>query len=155
MIRSIFFIFSFFLCASLLTACDEKTQTPANQTNAAGISLEKVIDEWVGQWNGPEGTYLILSKSGEGYNIRIKDLDGEKSYLGVINGRSINFHRDDHQETLYFNNGRETGMKWLADYNECLMTKYGEGWCRDYNPAKPKATSPADTKPQAQTTPAP
>ncbi len=137
--RFFILVLTVILSASMLTACEEKTEKNVSQDEVVDTIKTELLDKWIGQWNGPEGTYLIIEKSGAGYNIRIKDLDGEKSYLGVQDGAAISFHRDDHKEKIYDNNGAGTGMKWLEPYADCLMTKPGEGWCRDYNPGKTNA----------------
>ena len=144
MLRFLVLSFAAVLC---LSACDDKVENMSPQDINEKVQ-DEIVDKWVGQWNGPEATYLIIAKSGDGYNIRIKDLDAEKSYLGAASGPTITFHREDHQEKLYANTGKGTGMKWLEPYADCLMTKLGEGWCRDYKPAEQsKTTTPPVTKP--------
>jgi hypothetical protein len=34
-------------------------------------------------------------------------------------------------ESIHAGNGEDTGMKWLLDKKNCLIIKYGEGFCRD------------------------
>jgi hypothetical protein len=60
----------------LMTACQDRNQSPAgpsppvpvsspptSPTTAPAASANNATDKWLGQWNGPEGTYLLLSKS--------------------------------------------------------------------------------------------
>lgn len=89
-------------------------------------------DAWLGQWNGPEGTSLVLaSKEGGGYRVTITSLDGPASYDGDAAGPGIVFERDGETQTIRAGNGKLTGMKWLAEKSDCLIIKVGEGFCRD------------------------
>ena len=112
-------IFIAFAMIGALTACQEKTVPASN------------LDTWTGQWNGPEGTYLVLTKNNTGYDIKIRDLDGEKTYQGKVAANLIQFDRNGKGETITAGNGIDTGMKWLADKKDCLVIQTGEGYCRD------------------------
>ncbi len=127
-----FLLIAFLLSGlGLLSACDDNKATPdVPSPQKIEKETKKQIDSWVGKWDGPEGTYLILEKSGEGYSIRIKDLDKEETFLGVADFLRIRFHRNDHEEYIHFGPGRDTGMKWLQDKQACLIIKEGEGYCR-------------------------
>jgi putative lipoprotein len=92
---------------------------------------DKGPDRWLGQWNGPEGTYLILTKNGDQYSVEIRSLDGVQTYDGVASGDRIRFLREGTAETIHAEKGDETGMKWLAGKKNCLVIKVGEGFCRD------------------------
>ena len=50
-------------------------------------------------------------------------------YPGVyyVMGTSVSTGK---QEKIYATNGIGTGMKWLADKNDCLAIRPGEGFCR-------------------------
>jgi hypothetical protein len=82
-------------------------------------------------WPGPEGTHLLLSKNGDGYSVEIQDLDGPAHYEGVADGDRIRFVRNGKEEFIYAGDGKASGMKWFLDKKNCLMTRKGEGWCRD------------------------
>jgi hypothetical protein len=88
-------------------------------------------DKWLGRWNGPEGTYLMLSKSGDHYTVEVRDLDGPRTFAGFPAGDRIRFVRDGRTEFLSAGDGEAAGMKWLLDKKDCLLTRKGEGWCRD------------------------
>lgn len=88
-------------------------------------------DAWVGQWNGPEGTFLQLAASGGQYEITIRNLDGPRTFVGAAAGDRIEFERDGVKETLRATHGAETGMKWLSEKKNCLTVRAGEGYCRD------------------------
>jgi hypothetical protein len=88
-------------------------------------------DQWLGQWNGPEGTFLRLSGENGNYEITVRNLDGPRIFKGSAAGDGVRFERDGIQETLRATNGRDTGMKWLADKSNCLTVRPGEGYCRD------------------------
>jgi hypothetical protein len=77
------------------------------------------------------GTFLQLSKAGDQYVVVIQDLDGPKKFAGFADGNRIRFVRDGKTEFISAGDGEATGMKWLADKKDCLLTKKGEGWCRN------------------------
>ena len=128
----------------LMTACQDRNQSPAgpsptvpvssaptSPTTAPAASANKVTDRWLGQWNGPEGTYLLLSKSDDQYVVKIQSLDGPATYEGVAAGDRIEFKRDGKTESIRAASGKETGMKWLLEKKDCLIIKAGEGFCRE------------------------
>jgi hypothetical protein len=128
----------------LMTACQDRNQSPAgpsptvpvssaptSPTTAPAASANNVTDKWLGRWNGPEGTYLLLSKRDDQYFVRIQSLDGPATYEGVAAGDRIEFKRDGKTESIRAGSGKETGMKWLLEKKNCLIIKQGEGFCRD------------------------
>ena len=102
--------------------------TSPPKTPAAG---SRPTDAWLGQWIGPEGTYLLLSRNGEKYVVKVQSLDGPATYEGVASGEKIQFERQGKTEFIHAGNGEETEMKWLLDKKNCLIIKTGEGFCRD------------------------
>jgi hypothetical protein len=88
-------------------------------------------DDWVGRWNGPEGTYLTIAGANGTYEITIKDLDAARTFAGAAAGGRIEFRRDGVRESIAATDGDATGMKWLAGKAQCLTIKAGEGFCRD------------------------
>lgn len=88
-------------------------------------------DQWVGQWNGPEGTFLALAGGGGQYEVTVRNLDGPRTFAGTAAGDRIEFERDGVKESIRATNGAETGMKWLAEKKNCLTVRAGEGYCRD------------------------
>lgn len=138
------FMFSFM---PFVSGCDDTNkenvqneQVQEAQNRAQPQSTEEMrsvinnrLEAWMGKWDGPEGTYLNLEKSGDGYAVIIKDLDSEQRYLGVAQSQAmgINFTRNGIQETLTEVPGYMTDMKWLQDKPVCLMVKKSEAFCRD------------------------
>jgi len=110
-------------------ATGSSTASPSTAIPAAGgnISAEK----WLGKWNGPEGTFLLLSQNGNRYMVKIQSLDSFDTYEGVATADAIQFTRNGKTESIHVGNGEDTGMKWLLDKKNCLIIKYGEGFCRD------------------------
>ena len=104
------------------------TPTKATQDNNPAAST---TDKWLGQWNGPEGTFLRLEADGGKYTVTIQNLDGPRTFEGVSSGNTIRFERDGIQESIHASNGAETGMKWLSEKSNCLTVRTGEGYCRD------------------------
>jgi len=76
------------IAAALAAGCETQNQppTPSPVPNAE----PRKIDEW----NGREGTYLEISKSGDSYEIRIKDLDKLQTYRGTARSDAISFERN-------------------------------------------------------------
>ena len=87
--------------------------------------------EWLGKWIGPEGTFLQLSPQREGYRIVIQSLDARRSVMDTaIRQDRIQFRRDGKTRQIRAGNGRDTGMKWLSEKQNCLIVEVGEGYCR-------------------------
>ncbi len=120
---------AFIVLLSLNSGCRDQTTVPAEPV-AKAPTATPCADRWLGVWNGPEGTHLRLSKSGSGYAIEIQDLDGPKTFDGFAEGDRVRFLRDGKTEYISAGGGLATGMKWLAEKKDCLLTKPGEGWCR-------------------------
>lgn len=116
---------------ALLLSCGKQdgVALPSRQAPSAPKQAE-TTDKWVGQWNGPEGTYLRISGSNGRYEVTVRNLDGPRSFPGTAAEGRIEFDRDGVKESLRATNGQGTGMKWLADKSECLMVRAGEGYCR-------------------------
>src|SRR5262245_13336002 len=115
--------------ALVLFGCTERE--PASSADTAPSSGTPATDKWLGQWNGPEGTFLRLEGGKGNYKITIQDLDGPRTYEGISAGDQIRFDRNGVAETIRATNGAETGMKWLSEKSNCLTIRTGEGYCRD------------------------
>lgn len=142
----------------LLVACDQSsddktanadaviTPPPVESTQIVPVPVDSVKEEAApaaeaqaaktakddpnsiqGRWNGPEGTYAII----ESNKVKIRNLDGEKSYAAKVVSDRATFKRDDVEETIRHGDGTETGMKWLVNKKDCIIIKRGEGYCRD------------------------
>lgn len=113
----------------------EHTLTPlgtvASAPAPAAGSAPPPPDKWLGQWNGPEGTFLKLAGGQGRYDIIIQNLDGPRPFTGRASGEHIEFERDGRLETLRATDGQATGMKWLGGKKDCLTVRAGEGYCRD------------------------
>ncbi|WP_428384278.1 hypothetical protein [Nevskia ramosa] len=121
----------------LLAGChqqgNEGSMQPAAaaSTSTAGKAPGFNADQWIGRWNGPEGTYLSIAKSEGGYALEIADLDGPKPYAARTAGDHLVFDRNGKTESIRATDGKQTGMKWLQDKSNCLTINAGEGYCRD------------------------
>jgi hypothetical protein len=111
--------------AALAAGCADREAPSATGPTSA------TTDRWLGQWNGPEGTFLRIESRPHSYRVTIQNLDGPRSFEGSAVGNRIQFVRDGVTETLRASNGAETGMKWLSEKRDCLTVKTGEGYCRD------------------------
>ncbi len=122
-----------------LAACNERgPAVPANTGRTSSVAssanspASAGLQDWMGRWNGPEGTYLEVSAQADGkYLIAIMDLDNERQFEGAADGQGIAFVRDGQTEKVLATNGDATGMKWLAGKTDCLTVRVGEGYCRD------------------------
>lgn len=117
----------------LLAGCHQQGNEGTAQPAAAatGKTPEFNADQWIGRWNGPEGTYLDIAKSDLGYALEIADLDGPKSYSSLAVGNHLMFERNGKTESIRATDGKQTGMKWLQEKSNCLTVNAGEGYCRD------------------------
>jgi hypothetical protein len=118
--------------ALVLGGCtDGGAPSDSNAVTSSETSTHPATDEWLGQWNGPEGTFLRLAGGMGRYDITIQDLDGPRTYQGTAVGAQIHFDRNGAKESIRATNGIETGMKWLRDKSDCLTIRPGEGYCQD------------------------
>jgi hypothetical protein len=116
----------------VLGACTDRSAPPDSTRSVnASDGDHAAIDKWLGQWNGPEGTFLRLAGGKGRYEVTIQDLDGPRTYQGTAVGAQIHFERNGAKESIRATNGAETGMKWLRDKSDCLTVRPGEGYCRD------------------------
>jgi len=102
-----------------------------NDRDVATGPNDVATDKWLGQWTGPEGTFLRLEGGKGSYTITIQDLDGARIYQGNSAGDQIHFDRNGVTESIRATNGVGTGMKWLREKSDCLTIRTGEGYCRD------------------------
>jgi hypothetical protein len=116
----------------VLGSCADRNAPSAsvNSANSTGTSAP-AANAWLGQWKGPEGTFLRLEGGKGRYEVTIQDLDGPRTYQGTAVGAQIQFDRNGKKESIRATNGTETGMKWLRDKSDCLTIRSGEGYCRD------------------------
>ncbi|WP_088183116.1 hypothetical protein [Sphingobium sp. Z007] len=104
--------------------------------NAQAADARLPTDDWVGRWTGPEGLFLEIQPSPDGkpghYALTNKDtLDRQGDYSGVAEGTTIRFVRDGKDLAIRPGNGDETGFKYLAGKQDCLIVIAGqEGYCR-------------------------
>ena len=106
---------------------------PPEADLAAPSGAAVPADAWIGKWVGVEGLALDI-RQGQApgrYLIDVTLLDGTNSYEGEADGDVIRFTRDGEEETIRAATGDETGLKWLAGKQDCLMIDPGEGFCRD------------------------
>ncbi|RYE50493.1 MAG: hypothetical protein EOP48_19665 [Sphingobacteriales bacterium] len=121
-----------------LTACKDHQQEPnvkqdaVSSTSSSSAPNEKLnTDQWLGKWNGPEGTFLNITGGNGKYELIIQDLDDPKNYTGVTVDNTIQFERNGILEKIHATNGADTGMKWLSEKSDCLTIHVGEGFCRN------------------------
>jgi len=157
--------------AFLVAACDppapevkapNTTSSPAASPSAPASPTvanpeEAAIQQLIGRWNGPEGTYISVTekKTADGkqqsprkFEIEIANLDGPKKYEGTAKGKEIEFTRNGKTETVKAATGAETGMKGYEKETNCVVVSKGsEGFCKkvDTGTATVPASSPASS----------
>ena len=118
-----------------LTACKDQQPEPGQklkpETTSSAANQHVVTDQWLGQWNGPEGTFLKITGGDGKYEVIIQNLDGPQNYTGISIDNGIQFERNGVMEKIQATNGAETGMKWLSEKSNCLTVHKGEGFCKD------------------------
>ncbi len=128
----------------LIAACAKPAPENAVVSNIADPDITEVADDsggsegptavadWNGIWVGVEGLVLIIAPgaTADTRKLKITLLDGTKDYVGTVKGDEIDFTRDGKVETIHAGTGAETGLKYLADKDDCLIIKSGEGFCR-------------------------
>ncbi len=117
-------------CGDRDTAAPTAPASPAPSPTPAPPPAPST-DQWIGQWNGPEGTFVRITGGNGHYDVTVQNLDGPRTFVGMAVGDAIEFERDGKQEVLRASNGEQTGMKWLAGKKDCLKVRTGEGYCRD------------------------
>lgn len=123
---------SVMLAMALVGCTDHKVDSgPINPSSSGAATSEPATDQWLGQWTGPEGTFLRLEGGKGSYKVTVQNLDGPRAFQGSAVGAQIQFERDGVTESIRATNGAETGMKWLVDKKNCLTVRPGEGYCRD------------------------
>ncbi len=112
----------------LATACAPPERTPPATTATTAVPR---AEAWRGDWKGVAGTYLRVERTRSGYAVTIADLDGARTFDASAAGDRLKFLRDGKTETVRATDGEGTGMKWLADREDCLVVTAGsEGFCR-------------------------
>lgn len=128
----------------LISGCNQDTNTAASSAADSDTVAEQnqppheVTDQWVGRWTGVEGLYLEVRQddsAGSGHYLLEMQYGLDANQSGTFEGQAtdegISFSRDDGSQLLRAGDGEATGMKWLAEKEDCLVVQSGEGYCRD------------------------
>ena len=127
------FLMAFLALMLCVLGCSDRKANPGLTNAAVSVGTNGDVtttDRWLGQWNGPEGTFLRLAGGQGKYEITIQNLDGPRDFKGITVGPQIEFERDGGKESIRATGGAATGMKWLVDKSNCLKVRLGEGYCR-------------------------
>ncbi len=121
--------------ALALAACGKQAEAPLPAPTpskpASAPTATESPDRWIGRWQGPEGTFVEVASESGAYRVTVQNLDGLRRFEArAAPGGGLSFVRDGVTETLRAGNGAATGMKWLADKQDCLVVRAGEGYCR-------------------------
>lgn len=125
------------LTLAALAGCPKKEEPvepvhkPGRPEARAPAVEDFATDAWLGKWVGVEGLVLVIDRgAGPGtYNLTISTMDGTTKHVGTADNTRIRFERSG-TEYIHAGKGSDTGLKWLADKNNCLIIKEGEGFCR-------------------------
>ena len=116
----------------LVSGCAaENTGGTVPPSNPAPAVQAPATDQWLGQWTGPEGTFLRITGGQGQYEVTVQTLDGPRTFKATAAGGGIQFQRDGVAEVIRATDGAGTGMKWLRDKTDCLTVRPGEGYCRN------------------------
>ncbi len=116
----------------LVSGCSDRgAGTSSTNASPGADRVDPATDKWLGQCNGPEGTFLRLAGGAGNYEITIQNLDGPRAFKGTAIDGQIRFERDGVTESIRATDGVQTGMKWLRVKTNCLTVRSGEGYCRD------------------------
>ncbi|CAN5179468.1 hypothetical protein BH09PSE3_BH09PSE3_22620 [soil metagenome] len=128
----------------LIAACAKPAPENVAVSNIADPEITEVADDsgggegptavadWNGKWVGVEGLVLVIAPgaTADTRKLKITLLDGTNDYDGKVENDTIEFTRGGKIETIHAGTGAETGLKYLADKDDCLIIKPGEGFCR-------------------------
>lgn len=113
----------------------------ADQTANASDTLANTLTssdpaQWVGRWTGPEGLYMEIqpdpARGEAAYSVEMQyTLDDQATFDGDATSSGIRITRPDGTFLITATDGEATGMKWLAEKQNCLTVTAGEGYCRD------------------------
>lgn len=114
----------------------EAASLMATEGAASSVPDMAQASPYVGQWKGPEGTLLTITPASGGddahrFDVAIRDLDRTRHFSGTLEDDGVHIERDGKNLIIHQGNGQETGMKWLADKQNCLVVDANEGYCRD------------------------
>jgi hypothetical protein len=115
--------------ASSMTAAEAASLMAS--TSMADLSSVNRADAYVGKWTGPEGTAMTITPAGDDFDVVIRNLDGPRTFKGTLHEDGLHIERDGKTLVIHSGNGEDTGMKWLADKQTCLVVDANEGYCRD------------------------
>lgn len=111
----------------------DETMPPEGAADPATASHR--FASWAGQWVGVEGMFLTVTPGEPGkYKLEMQSGTDDSTkgiYDGTDSEHGIKFKRGNEDLSLRRGNGDETGLKWLAGKQECLIVEDGEGYCRD------------------------
>ena len=119
----------FILLTISLPGCSDRKISPATSSSDSA-RVPQTTDRWLGQWNGPEGSFLRIDGGQGKYDVTIQNLDGPRTFQGSSADGQIQFERNGLKESIRATSGAQTGMKWLTDKTNCLTVRAGEGYCR-------------------------
>lgn len=99
--------------ALFAAGCSERQVVSVQDKSAASTMAlpSPVADRWLGQWNGPEGTFLRIAGGKGTYQVTVRNLDGARTFAGKAVSTQIEFERDGTKHAIHASSGAETGMK--------------------------------------------
>lgn len=114
-------------------AADTDTRPSPSATPSARATTTSAVDPFAGRWTGVEGMYLAATPTGAPgrYTLDMRyDLDHRTTLPGRRTDEGIAFTRNGEQLVLTRGTGAQTGLKYLAGKQDCLIVSSGEGYCR-------------------------
>ncbi|UDF05189.1 hypothetical protein [Asticcacaulis sp. AND118] len=129
-----------FIPVLALIACSPKSEAPppteaeTSASSSASISASKAADVaagYVGRWTGPEATSLEIVARQHDYEVTVSGTQTPGVFTGTVNGDALQIERNGEVQLIRHTTGARTGVKFLADKNDCVSVGQGEGYCRD------------------------
>jgi hypothetical protein len=122
--------------AFVLAACGGPTQpaSSAAQTAPTAPAPKFALKSWEGRWVAPEGLFADINGAADGgYQVTMRyTLDDEAVFTAREVGDTLQFTRDGVELTARQGKGDDTGFKYLAGKQDCLIVVADkEGYCRD------------------------
>jgi hypothetical protein len=116
--------------ASASSSSSSAMTAAASEAASSAVSNMADVSSLLGKWTGVEGTSLNITQVGSTYAVTITNLDGPRNFTGAAVQGGISFERDGTVFLIHHGTGAQTGMKWLADKQDCVVVAPNEGYCR-------------------------
>ena len=101
------------------------------------IKVNANTDHFLGRWMGVEGNLVDIIPSKNRYRVMVVNNNNPEGdgrfteYAGTVLGNELQISIGKQKKLISFTDGPGSGMKYLADKNNCIKIEGGDGYCRD------------------------